>query len=140
MATIESRADVNQLVNAFYARIRQDNLLGPIFNAHIPEERWPVHLNKLTDFWETNLFGVAAFKGSPTRAHVQMDYNLNHTIEQAHFAHWLKLWHTTVDELFTGERAERAKQAASNMAVGQFVMIWRNRPEQREKQAKHRIV
>lgn len=140
MATIESRADVNQLVNAFYARIRKDDLLGPIFNAHIPEERWPAHLDKLTDFWETNLFGVAAFKGSPTRVHVQMDYNLGHTIEQTHFAHWLKLWYTTVDELFTGERAERAKQAASNMAVGQFVMIWRNRPEQRAKQAKHPII
>jgi hemoglobin len=140
MPTIETRADINQLVNAFYARIRQDELLGPIFNAHISEEQWPLHLEKLTDFWETNLFGVAAFKGSPTRAHVQMDYNLGHTIEQAHFAHWLKLWFSTIDDLFTGERAARAKQAASNMAVGQFVMIWRNRPEQRAKRPGHPIV
>ncbi len=140
MTTIESRADISELVHAFYARIREDDLLGPIFNAHIPEERWPEHLEKLTDFWETNLFGVAAFKGSPTRAHVQMDYNLDHSIEQSHFAHWLKLWHSTIDARYTGERAARAKRAAGNMAVGQFVMIWRNRPEQRAKQSRHPIV
>ncbi|MEM6770256.1 MAG: group III truncated hemoglobin [Bacteroidota bacterium] len=133
MTTIESRADIELLVRTFYTKIRSDALLGPIFNAHLTEEQWPVHLDKLTDFWEANLFGVPVFKGSPTRAHVQVDYNLNHTINQAHFAHWLKLWEATVDQMYTGERAARAKQSARNMAVGQFVMIWRNRPEQRAK-------
>ena len=55
---ITSREDVSLLVNTFYGKIRQDELLGPIFNGHIAEEKWPEHLWKLTNFWETNLFGV----------------------------------------------------------------------------------
>ena len=64
MKAIETREDVTLLVNTFYAKIRKDSLLGPIFNQHIPDERWPEHLSKLADFWETNLFGVAKFKGN----------------------------------------------------------------------------
>jgi len=50
MKTIQNRSDVNQLVNVFYAKIRKDDLLGPIFNKHIIDEQWPEHLDKLTDF------------------------------------------------------------------------------------------
>ena len=50
MKEIESRSDINYLVNNFYSKIRRDNLLGPIFNSHISEEKWPAHLSKLTDF------------------------------------------------------------------------------------------
>ena len=70
---IESREDVSLLVHTFYSKIRKDDLLGPIFNAHISEEEWPQHLIKLTDFWETNLFGVRKFKGSPTKKHLKVD-------------------------------------------------------------------
>ena len=61
MNTISTRKDISVLVHAFYGKIREDELLGPIFNGHISEEQWPVHLEKLTDFWETNLFGIPKF-------------------------------------------------------------------------------
>lgn len=129
MKTIENRADVNLLVNTFYAKIRKDELLGPIFNSHIPNEKWPAHLEKLTDFWETNLFGIAKFKGNPSQKHVNVDKNLNHTIEQKHFGQWINLWFETIDELFEGELAQRAKAASRKMGTGQFMVIWHNRPE-----------
>jgi len=128
MKTIESREDINVLVNTFYAKIRKDDLLGPIFNSHIPEEKWPEHLDKLTDFWETNLFGVARFKGSPTQKHLNVDKNLNHTVDQKHFGQWLQLWFETIDELYEGEHALKAKEAARRMAHGQFMTIWAHRP------------
>jgi hemoglobin len=128
MKTIENRNDVNILVNTFYTKIRKDGLLGPIFNGHIPEAKWPEHLNKLTDFWETNLFGVAKFKGNPTQKHVNVDRNLKHTIEPSHFEHWLGLWSETIDELYEGEKANRAKKTAHQIASAQFMMIQRNRP------------
>ena len=127
MKTIETREDVSLLVHTFYAKIREDDLLGPIFNAHIPESSWPEHLDKLTDFWETNLFAVARFKGDPSKKHRAVDKNLNQTIEQKHFGKWLQLWFQTIDELFVGERANKAKESARQMAHGQFMMIWRNR-------------
>lgn len=77
--------DIELLVNSFYAKIRVDELLGPIFNSHISENAWPEHLKNLADFWETNIFGVPRFKGSPTQKHINVDKNLNYTISQVHF-------------------------------------------------------
>ncbi len=129
MSQITNKDDVSLLVHTFYDKIRQHELLGPIFNGHITEEQWPVHLSKLTDFWESNLFGVRTFRGSPSKAHVNVDKNLNHTISQNHFAQWLQLWFETIDELFEGKLADKAKEMARRMSAGQYIHIWQNRPE-----------
>ena len=129
MDTIDNRKDISKLVKFFYFKIRENELLGPIFNSHISEEQWPEHLEKLTDFWETNLFGIAKFKGSPSAKHIKVDANMNYKIEQSHFGVWLQLWFETIDQHFEGEIANKAKQAAHKMATGQFLTIWRNRPE-----------
>lgn len=126
--TISTRKEVALLVNTFYAKIRKDDMLGHIFNSHIAEDEWPAHLEKLTDFWETNLFGIAKFRGSPTKKHLGVDKNLNYGVEQTHFARWLQLWFETINELFEGEIAERAKMASRKMATGQFLAMWHNRP------------
>lgn len=128
MKEIENRNDVNILVKEFYSKIRVDDLLGPIFNQHLPEDHWPEHLEKLTDFWETNLFGIAKFKGNPSKKHINVDKNLGHTIEQTHFGKWLQLWFETIDELYEGTLAIKAKESARKMATGQFLSIWQNRP------------
>lgn len=127
MKIIETREDVRILVNTFYAKIRKDELLGTIFNSHIPEENWAEHLSNLTDFWETNLFGIPKFKGNPSQKHVGVDRNLKYSIEKSHFDHWLELWFETVDELYEGLRAERAKDAAQRMAFAQFMVILNHR-------------
>ncbi|MCA0430343.1 MAG: group III truncated hemoglobin [Bacteroidetes bacterium] len=123
------RKDVEHLVNTFYSKIRTDELLGPIFNNQIPENNWPAHLQNLADFWETNLFGTPKFKGNPTQAHVNVDKKINHTISQVHFGKWLQLWFETIDENFSGDNAQRAKNSARKMSTGQFMAIWINRPE-----------
>ena len=129
MTQITNREDVRVLVHTFYDKIRQNEMLGPIFNGHITDEQWPVHLSKLTDFWESNLFGVRTFRGSPSKAHVKVDKNLNHTISQEHFAQWLQIWFETIDELYEGELANNAKDMARRMSTGQYIHIWQNRPE-----------
>ena len=127
MKTITTREDIKVLVTSFYAKIRKDDMLGDIFNSHIPESHWPAHLEKLTDFWETNLFGVALFKGNPSQKHINVDKNMNHSIDQVHFEKWLQLWFETIDELFVGELAIRAKNAARKMATGQYLVMWNHR-------------
>lgn len=129
MKELENREDISKLVNAFYAKIRKDELLGPIFNNQIPNEKWPMHLEKLTNFWVTNLLGVACFKGSPTRAHIEVDFKNNYTIEQVHFGKWIQLWFTTIDELYKGNLAERAKNAARRMSTGQYMAMWNYKPK-----------
>lgn len=134
MKEIEDRKDVYLLISSFYKAIRKDTVLGPIFNHHIPEDHWPDHLNKLTDFWMTNLFGVPCFKGNPTQAHINVDKNLNYTIDQKHFGQWINLWFTTIDSLFEGTLANKAKNAAKRMAMGQYLAIWHHRPEESKNQ------
>lgn len=127
MKSIETRKDVNILVNEFYTKVRKDELLGSIFNNHIPEEQWDSHLQKLTDFWETILFGVKKFRGNPTQKHVNIDKNLNYGVKQEHFGRWLQLWFETINELYNCNLANIAKESARKMAHAQFMMIWNYR-------------
>lgn len=127
MKQIENRADVYKLVSKFYAVIRADDLLGPIFNHHLKDEQWPPHIEKLTDFWVTSLFGEVCFKGNPSLAHIKVDKHLNLGMQQDHFKRWLKLWAETIDGLFEGDLANRAKEASQRMAMGQFAYVCKHR-------------
>jgi len=129
MEDIKDRKDVLKLVSMFYSKVRKNDLLGPIFNNHIHEEKWPDHIEKLTDFWETNLFGVTKFKGNPTLKHIIVDNNLNNSINQVHFGTWIQLWFETIDQLYVGVLAEKAKRSARKMGTGQYLAIWKNRPK-----------
>ena len=126
--TIETREDVKNLVFKFYDIIKLDEKLGPIFLEIIPTDKWSSHIEKLTDFWMAQLFGIMNFKGNPVQAHRDVDKHFNHSISQDHFTHWLGLWFATVDGLYTGEKALLAKQRAQNMAVGQYIKIWEVKP------------
>jgi hemoglobin len=106
---ISSIDDIKLLVDTFYERIQTDTLLGPIFNERI-ENRWPVHLEKMYHFWQTVLLGEHTYFGSPFPPHAKLP------IGHRHFAAWLALFTKTVDELFTGEKADEAKWRAGKMA------------------------
>lgn len=53
---IENRADISLLVHNFYDKIRANKEIGHFFNEMISD--WEEHLEKLTDFWEMNLFAI----------------------------------------------------------------------------------
>lgn len=129
MKEIESRKDISLLVHAFYDKIRADEFLGPIFNSHLSADQWSLHLEKLTDFWETNLFGIPKFKGNPPLVHAEVDHKMNCGVTQEHFAHWMRLWFKTINEMFEGRLADRAKDAARKMSTGLFLAIWNQRPK-----------
>ena len=122
---IQNREDVYKLVSTFYAKVRANEKIGYVFNEII--EDWPSHLEKLTDFWETNLFFVSKFRGNPMQAHVDVDRHFNNSIEQKHFGEWLNMWFETVDELFEGDRASIAKNRARNMASNLFMAVYEHR-------------
>jgi len=125
---IQSRQDVETLVRTFYGKVRQHPALGPFFNETISD--WSEHIEKLTSFWETNLFFVKAYKGNPLRAHLAVDTQFGNTIEQAHFGNWLELWFSTVDMLYDGKNAHLAKERARNMAHIMFIRIFQARKKE----------
>jgi len=120
---IAAMEDIQLLVNTFYEKIRIDLLLGGIFNGVI-KDRWPEHLEKMYRFWQTVLLGDHTYYGSPFPPHAQLP------VEQKHFDAWLKLWHETIDEHFTGIKADEAKWRGDKMAVMFLFKIeyYRNHP------------
>ncbi|MEI7821219.1 MAG: group III truncated hemoglobin [Verrucomicrobiota bacterium] len=110
---ITGRADIEQLVNTFYDKIRKDDLLGFIFNE-VAKTDWAVHLPKMYAFWETMLFRSGGFVGNPLAAHARL-VPLT-AMGRPQFDRWLAVFTATVDELFAGENAERIKNAAADMA------------------------
>lgn len=110
-----ARYDINEdglsrVVTAFYARIRQDAELGPIFNDAIQD--WPEHLEKLTDFWSSVMLTSGRYKGRPVPAH------LKHAdrITPALFQRWLKIWAETTNALMAPEAAQELQAKAARIA------------------------
>jgi hemoglobin len=110
---ITGRADIERLVNAFYEKIRKDDLLGFIFND-VAKTDWAAHLPKMYAFWETMIFRTGGFVGNPLAAHARL-VPLT-TMGRPQFDRWLAVFTATVDELFAGEKAEHIKNAAADMA------------------------
>lgn len=111
---IASRDDIITLVDGFYARVREDDVLGPIFND-IARVAWAAHLPKMYDFWESVLFGRGQFKGNPLAVHRALATRAPMT--DAAFGRWVVLFHATVDEQFSGAMAAEAKDRAVRIAM-----------------------
>ncbi len=110
---LEGRAGIEKLVNAFYERVRADDLLGFIFDE-VAGVDWDAHLPKMYAFWETVLFRSGGYTGNPLAAHAKL-VPLT-AMGRPQFDRWLDLFRTTVDELFSGENAEHIKNCAADMA------------------------
>jgi hemoglobin len=106
---ILSLQDIKLLVDTFYGKVRNNPLIGPIFNERI-QDRWPIHLEKMYSFWQTVLLEEYTYNGRPFPPHATMP------IGHEHFEQWLALFAETVDELFTGDKADEAKWRAGKMA------------------------
>ncbi|PTQ92942.1 hemoglobin [Mucilaginibacter yixingensis] len=109
--------DIKLLVNTFYGKVRADELLGPIFDARI-EDRWPMHLEKMYQFWQTTLLGEHTYSGRPFPPHATLP------IAHEHFERWVSLFYATVDELFTGDKADEAKWRAAKIAQMFEAKVW----------------
>lgn len=126
---IQTRDDLFLLVSSFYKKVRQDTVLGPFFNNVITN--WEAHLQHLTTFWESSLFMTRKLEkkyyGNPLEAHVKVDTKNDNNITELHFGLWLNLWFQTIDELFKGEYAEKAKRRARKMGSFLYLKIFEAR-------------
>jgi hemoglobin len=104
---IETEADVEILVNAFYDRIQKYTLLAPFFT----HTNWEHHLPRMISFWNFLLIGKTGFSGNVFDAHVQRH------IKEEHFTAWLSLFEQSVDELYEGKTATLAKQKATELGM-----------------------
>ena len=113
MADIETRADCERLVRAFYERALVDPVIGWLF-TDVAKLDLEEHVPRITDFWQTVLLGGLAYRGGVFGPHARLHEKAG--LRPGHFTRWLALWTETVDGLFAGERAELAKAHAMRTA------------------------
>ena len=110
---IRNGKDIEKLVNAFYEKVKTDEVIGYLF-TDVAKVNWETHLPKMYNFWENILFYTANYSGSPMAVH--KDLHQKSTMTETHFHHWNKLFNETVDKLFAGPKADEIKNRASNIA------------------------
>lgn len=101
--------DIKTMVNSFYSQVRENELIGPIFDEVI-QDRWGIHLEKMYSFWQTILFEEHTYFGSPFPPHAKLP------VEAKHFEQWVSIFNQNMDNLFEGPKAEEAKWRAAKMA------------------------
>lgn len=114
-----SEASIVRLVDAFYAKVRRDPVLAPVFERAIEAERWPEHLRKMYDFWSSVMRTSGRYKGNPLAVHAALP-----DIEPEMFERWLALFGETAGELLAAPVAAvfrlKAQRIAESLQLGLF--------------------
>lgn len=108
-AEIDER-QLSALIPRFYARVREDTLIGPVFDGAIAD--WDEHLAKLVSFWSSIMLTSGRYKGNPVAAHRQHLPEITPVM----FDRWLSLWAEVTDEMLPGSAAAALQGKASRIA------------------------
>ena len=113
-----SEDGIKLLVDGFYAKVRRDPELAPIFLRAIPGD-WGPHLNKMYAFWSSVMLTTGRYKGNPVVKHMAIP-----NIRPALFERWLALFNETSSELFdeavSAEFQARAARIAESLQLALF--------------------
>ena len=116
-----SERQIVELVDAFYAKVRRDEVLGPVFARAIAREAWPEHLGKMYAFWSSVMLTSGRYKGNPMMAHMKVE-----GIEESLFPRWLQLFAATAEEICPPEIAAlfrlKSERIAESLKLGLFYL------------------
>lgn len=114
-----SEVTLADFLDAFYAKVQRDPVLGPVFAQRIADDQWPRHLATIQDFWSSVLLKTGRYKGNPFGKHMGIA-----GIGMRHFERWLGLFAETADEAFEPDIAavltERANRIGDSLKAGLF--------------------
>lgn len=118
---------ISRLVDTFYARIKADETLGPIFAGNV--ENWDTHLSKMKNFWSSVALHSSRYSGKPVPAHVKMAEE----VAPEHFNLWLALFNKTLEDTAPSKAAipyfmNRAERIANSLQLAMF-----GRPSHKQK-------
>ncbi|HEY0926672.1 group III truncated hemoglobin [Brevundimonas sp.] len=107
-------AVIDRLVETFYAKVRDDALIGPIFAERV--EDWAPHLAQMKLFWSSVALSTGVYQGRPMPKHLPLP------IDATHFDRWLALFEATTREVCPPVAAahfmERARRIAESLELG----------------------
>jgi len=102
---------ISDLVELFYERNQLDEHLAPIFKKHVPGD-WGPHLEIMKGFWRSVLLKTGEYGGRPVPVHVRIG-----GLGETEFRAWLRLFRTTVDEVFEPDARPIVVEAAERIAT-----------------------
>lgn len=110
---------ISRLVDTFYARIRRDAALQPIFDAAIGD-RWDEHLPRMKAFWSSVALNTGRYSGKPVPAHRKLT-----GVDPWHFDLWLALFEETLADIAPNDEAAtylmmRAERIAESLRLAMF--------------------
>jgi hemoglobin len=130
MKDIETREDIEKLLESFYSQALTDEVIGYIF-TDVAKLDLSHHLPIISDFWEMMLFQTLNFqekyKRSPMAVHLQL--NEKTLLKKEHFIRWLTLFTETVNKNFIGEKADLAIFRAKAIANTIYLKVSQESPE-----------
>ena len=107
---------LGELVGRFYASVRRDPLLAPVFEPAVAD--WDAHLTMLQAFWSSVMLTSGRYKGRPLPAHIKH----GDAMTDERFGRWLALWRETANALFEPAPAaaliEKAERIAESLQLG----------------------
>ena len=103
---ISNRTEIELLMKTFYESLLTNEEIKPVF-AHTNFE---VHMPHIVSFWSFVLLDEEGYKTNVFDKHVNLP------IKEEHFEIWLNHFEATVNNLFSGEKAELAKLRAQTIA------------------------
>ncbi len=107
------RASINKLVEIFYSRAREDEIIGPIFNRAVND--WDHHIARISEFWSSIILKTGGYDGRPMPPHLALD------LQSGHFDRWLELFEQTAREIFPPEAAiifvDHARRIADSFEI-----------------------
>ncbi|MBW8296577.1 MAG: group III truncated hemoglobin [Sphingopyxis sp.] len=105
-----SEAQPERLIPSFYARVRDEALIGPVFDRAIGD--WQQHLGKLVDFWSSVMLTSGRYKGSPVAAHLKQLPEITPPM----FDRWLMLWTEVTADMLPPAAAAALQDKAARIA------------------------
>ena len=107
-------AMIDRLVRTFYGKVRQDEVLAPVFAARISD--WEPHLVRMCEFWSSVALMSGVYHGRPMEKHLPLP------VDGRHFDRWLGLFREAACEVCTpvaaGHFIERAERIAQSLEMG----------------------
>lgn len=111
---IENQADLYFLVDEFYKKLLADKSISYIF-TEVVKIKIEEHLPILVTFWSQAILGTGGYFNNLTQIH--LDIHAKEKLTPELFTIWLNYFYNTVDENFIGEKAEKIKTQALNIAT-----------------------
>jgi len=121
---ITNREDIDHLMHAFYSKLLEDSSISYIFND-VAKINIETHIPVIADFWESILFNRNVYHNNPMKIHMEL-HNKTPLLKH-HFEVWLNYFNSTVDELFEGAIAAKAKERALSVATVMQIKISQQR-------------